>query len=1077
MSTFKKLLALTLALAMVLSVSAFAGYTVAPYGDADKVDEDCEVAVQLLYSLNIMKGDDKGNFNPTATITRAEIAKMIYVILNYGKDDKAVNYTGAKLFSDVTAGAWYEGYVNYAATTKLVQGRGNGTFGPNDPVTTAEAAKMLLTAIGYSAEARGYVGAGWDKQVLSDAAIIGLLDGYNYSTTTYAPRQWVAVMFKNALTDAYTYGTIAPVIFNGLLNGTTLPSGDYKTMGEKYYNMAAFEGVITANEYADLYGSKTKSAGRTVLDNKLSLKVSSDLTEIGESRWGYYNTKTNEVYYIGDTGDNTEFSTGAGTTIVKKYIDGIKLNDKTEYFLNFDESNTVKEAYETANGEWLRVVDNDDDGYAEYVFVTEFEMTEVTKVAKDDTVFLANGKDSDEFEMSEEVAAGDVVLYTKIDDVEYVEIADTFEGQAEKYTYKTDVLTVDGEDYGQSGITVSDAFENAYYTEIKSAQRKTDYVFYKDFFGFIRAYSEPVGADGEIVLLTDAYYETKRDGKTAAVIAYLDDELTDVDVSTSIYTDMTDFIETGINGNSWDRLIEFNGADDQYVTEETNDGKTVVVNYGASTNLARYTTDDDGVMSLYTATTYYYNNKGQADGIKTDYIDLVNKDVKAGQTAYEAYASAANASRSASNNIKVQVNNSTVFYYVSQYYGDIVAVTGYKNSYDVIDEYVDICAMYAVASNIESDSAKAPYWVADAVVIETVYPVFNLNNNIVLGYDVVNKTVSDFASLDVISGDATLDNLSVTNVNGYNTFNKGEITVPAFYFNTENADGESHIRKITTNFAANGIYAVKADRVIDLDDYFEIVTNGNDGPFYYTEDSVVYDLEDEGNYISITDEDIYEDKLTIKTGMNYILVVDDDDNIVYAIQVESYDDVAVALYTSIDASAPAVDELSKAKADAVKVLTDWAAEVEGAMGLTEGALDDVLAEQLKAVKACDTIQKVAGIIAGTRADVVLDGSQTGASAIYDKGAELKAANDEANATYTLAIDNQSKRGVVINGKAYEKAIDSVTELKKGDVLTLTSGINVTVSATGNVEVVMGADMQHWTITIKGAGSIRICSAN
>ena len=108
--SMKKLLALVLALTMVLSVSAAAAYTVAPYGDAEQVNEDCEVAVQLLYSLDIMKGDDKGNFRPEATITRAEVAKMIYVILNYGDDDKAVNYTGAKIFSDVKAGDWYEGY-------------------------------------------------------------------------------------------------------------------------------------------------------------------------------------------------------------------------------------------------------------------------------------------------------------------------------------------------------------------------------------------------------------------------------------------------------------------------------------------------------------------------------------------------------------------------------------------------------------------------------------------------------------------------------------------------------------------------------------------------------------------------------------------------------------------------------------------------------------------------------------------------------------------------------------------------------------------------------------------------------
>ena len=887
MSNIKKLLALVLALTMVLSVSAFAGYTIAPYGDAEKVNEDCEVAVQLLYSLDIMKGDDKGNFNPEATITRAEMAKIIYVILNYGEDDKAVNYTGANIFSDVKAGAWYEGYVNYMAMTKLVQGRGDGTFGPNSPITTAEAAKMLLTAIGYSAEDRAYVGAGWDKQVLSDAAIIGLLNDYNYNTTGYAPRQWVAVMVKNALTDALTYGTIAPVIFNGLLTGTTLPEIEYPTMGWKYFKLYEWEGVIVANEYADLNDATTLSSGRTQVDitekgvDDITFKNwSSDLTDIGESRWGY--ACGSNVMYVGDTGDNTTFSTGAATEIVKKYIDGIKLNDATEYFTNFGDADGVKEGYETANGEWLKVIDNDDDGYAEYVFVTEFEMTEVTKVAKDDTVFLANGKKSDEYAMSEEVAAGDVVIYTKIDDVEYVEIAATFEGDVDKYTYKTNVLTVEGEDYGESGIYVSDDFKAEYWTVIEDADRKTNYIFYQDMFGYIRAYAEPTGGDKEIVLLTDAYYEVNRDGKVYAVEAYLEEALDDYDVKSSKRADFFDL--TSSENNAWGRLNEYEGT----------------------TNLARYTQDEDGVLSLYTGTTYYYNNKGVEDGIKTDYINLKNQDVEAGDTYYVAEDGA-----------KVQLNKETVFYYVSyDADGDMVieTVVGYKNTYDVVSAYLDtdknktdgdesgIDAMYCIASNIESDSAKAPYWVADVVVIETESPVFNLGTDVVLGYDVVNKTVRDYASLDVIGADAALDNLSVTNVNGYDTFTKGDITVPAFYYNTEDEDGESHIREITSGFAANDIYAVKADRIFDL---YEYVVTVEGETFYYDENTVVYDLTEKSNYIAITSEDDYEDALVIETGYNYIIFTDGYDNVVYAILVEDVADVMVDLYNDIAAEAGA----------------------------------------------------------------------------------------------------------------------------------------------------------------------------
>lgn len=271
----KKLLALTLALAMVLSVSAFAGYKADTYADADKIAAGCEDAIELLYALDIMKGDGK-NFNPEASVTRAEMAKMIYVILNYGEDDKAVTYTGGKFFSDVPAGIWYEGYVNYAAATKLVQGRPDGTFGPMDPVTTAEAAKMLLTAIGYSAEARGYTGANWDKNVLADAAILKMLDGYKANVNTYAPRQWVAVMIANSL-ECLTYTTMAPT-FSGLLTSGVDDGVD--TMMGKYLGAEVVKGYLTGiNGYTILEDGKTCDSGEVVFDDETVVEADATIAD------------------------------------------------------------------------------------------------------------------------------------------------------------------------------------------------------------------------------------------------------------------------------------------------------------------------------------------------------------------------------------------------------------------------------------------------------------------------------------------------------------------------------------------------------------------------------------------------------------------------------------------------------------------------------------------------------------------------------------------------------------------------------------------------------------------------------
>ncbi len=431
MSTFKKLLALTLALAMVLSVSAFAGtYSANTYKDAADIDKDAADAVELLYALDIMVGDENGNYNPTATITRAEMAKMIYVVLNYGNDDKAVNYTGAKIFSDVPAGIWYEGYVNFCATTKLVQGY-QGKFNPTAPITCAEAAKMILTAVGYSAEARGYTGANWAQNVLSDATILGLLDGYKYNTNTYAPRQWVAVMFQNMLLDCLTFDTMRPT-FSGLLtSGSSTTIGDYDTMGAKYYGLAEVVGTVIATYDAYIDSVEVKNSETTVPNGKTAKADEYEVLVYDGS----------EVYAIRGTGlgaadlgqeyrmivkdstsskyDYTAYSvrslseTAEARTLdmevdVKYSTSSNKANNKYEFTIG--EMTAVFEAYEinvlksgvdqtsdgkptTVNVDELRqmikndvnnniwkAIDTDADGKIDYFYVTEFDYAQITDV-------------------------------------------------------------------------------------------------------------------------------------------------------------------------------------------------------------------------------------------------------------------------------------------------------------------------------------------------------------------------------------------------------------------------------------------------------------------------------------------------------------------------------------------------------------------------------------------------------------------------------------------------------------------------------------------------------------------------
>lgn len=169
------------------------------FADAERIDDACSDAVLRMYNFSLMVGDGK-NFNPVSAITRAELAQIIYIALNDGVDDGAVAYADEDLFADVTADDWYAGYAHYCAEYNL--GPASGYFNGLDPLTVPEAAKMIMCAMGYSAEACGFVGDHWTNNVLVAAEAVGLLDGFDYPTYTYIPRQWLAVMFCNAIDNA-----------------------------------------------------------------------------------------------------------------------------------------------------------------------------------------------------------------------------------------------------------------------------------------------------------------------------------------------------------------------------------------------------------------------------------------------------------------------------------------------------------------------------------------------------------------------------------------------------------------------------------------------------------------------------------------------------------------------------------------------------------------------------------------------------------------------------------------------------------------------------------------------------------
>lgn len=198
MRTLKKVLALSLVFAMAFTLMAGAAYK-----DEDSIDSSLRDDITLLEALGVFQGDENGNFNPTNNVTRAEAAKMIYVLKNNGVDDNAVAFQGVATFSDVPVGHWAEGYVNYCANLGIMSGwteNGQQVFNPNGNVTGVELTKMLLCLIGYRADIQGYTNNNsWQTNVLLDGANAGITANYTPSVYSAAPRQWTARLMVNAI--------------------------------------------------------------------------------------------------------------------------------------------------------------------------------------------------------------------------------------------------------------------------------------------------------------------------------------------------------------------------------------------------------------------------------------------------------------------------------------------------------------------------------------------------------------------------------------------------------------------------------------------------------------------------------------------------------------------------------------------------------------------------------------------------------------------------------------------------------------------------------------------------------------
>ena len=668
MRNLKRALSLVLAVVMVIGLMVV-GASAVSYNDLTDKDEIVNKdAVSMLVALDIIQGKPDGSYAPTENVDRAQMAKMISVIMNKGVDNSALYENVNSGLTDID-GNWAKGHINYCYTNGVIAGRGNNTFDPSATVTALEAAKMLLVAIGYDPAIEGFVGTDWALRVSSVADSVGIFRNYTKDLTAPLNRDDAALLIYNALDVE---------MIQQYSNGYALTYADHRTILSDKYGVIKVEGIVTANEWAILDDDSDTALreGKTRIENADGIFSTTTNTQVvnnaDNARVGTFNVSTpvdvlgkevtmyiKKATILADStvyGDpvvsdvNTVIETGERVTGGDRDDDdsiatllrgtGLSTDKDTEYYLNYEEviiDDTDPDDRINDKGAALTIIDNDNDGTVDYVISVEKALTHITATSsRNETTTIYGLPGDDEIEnadimTSDELAKGDAVLVVQYGGRTYVELPETVTGEMESYNSDDidpdrNFIRVESEEYSQDDLDVLSNYDpdaNPVKFWLNGCEGTTDqygkvpgrfegvqfdatYDFFLDDFGNIVGFREVEGAPTQYALVLDSAYSinglrTTGDVKLLLADGTVSTYAVDMDATADKFEDMADGKDTSIekwfgkditSDNSMDAVLYFMGTNDPIDVGE--DVPEYTGTRGrASGNLIAYTIDED----------------------------------------------------------------------------------------------------------------------------------------------------------------------------------------------------------------------------------------------------------------------------------------------------------------------------------------------------------------------------------------------------------------------------------------------------------------------------------------------------
>lgn len=355
MAKYKKVLASLLSVAMLTSMTVVPTYAATSmdddydedyyavekisyderetlYDDVDSSDSYYS-ALTILTELGIFYGDDKGNFNPNDTITRAEAAAVAIRLIGLSDTTSGQRNT---IFTDVPASHWASGVIDMANSLGIVVGYGDGLYGPEDPVKYEEIIAMIVRAMDYDPMLPK--NATWPNDVLNVASRVGIKSTEGGVVGKEAPRRVVASLLYSALQaplmEIVSYGYYPEY---ALMDGSKY---ELKTLLSERFDAYILKAVVYATDKTSLSGSTPReSCAKLQIKDGYDVRIFEDMKRNEELLTVYDMGMLRD--YLGATitafikeGDNYADYDLLTFAVIEKEDDVITIDDVTDIVID-----------------------------------------------------------------------------------------------------------------------------------------------------------------------------------------------------------------------------------------------------------------------------------------------------------------------------------------------------------------------------------------------------------------------------------------------------------------------------------------------------------------------------------------------------------------------------------------------------------------------------------------------------------------------------------------------------------------------------------------------------------------------